>query len=149
MHYIPYGLPHIFEQTWKNLVIVALIVMVTIVVVDFIILPNLHLTPEEELIIEIIDVIAVIVLAIDLVHHYIRAPNKKTFLKENAFLILSFIPYFGAIRLLRILVALQPLGVFFKLMLHWKDFKQVIKKEVQLDAQLLRQKVLRTHGRIR
>lgn len=149
MQYLPYGLPHIFEQTWKNLVLVALLVLASIVIVDFVILPQLHLTHEQELIIEIIDIIAVIVLAIDLVRHYIRAPDKKTFLKENAFMILTFIPYFGAFRLLRILVALQPISVLIKLMMHWKDFKKILKQEFNEDVQLLRRKSFKTHGRIR
>ena len=149
MHYLPYGVPHIFEQTWKNLVLLCVIIVALIVVVDFLVLPSLHLTEEERHIVEVIDILAVIVIGIDLIRHYIRSTDKKTFLKENAFLILSFIPYFGALQLLRILVALKPISILIKLMFHWKDFKNAVKKELETDAQLLRRKMFRTHGRIR
>ncbi|MBU1120879.1 hypothetical protein KJ660_03280, partial [Candidatus Micrarchaeota archaeon] len=80
--------------TWKLIAEICLIIIVLITPIEIAHLV-FHVEVEERLLsfLEVIDYLAIIVLLIDLVHHYLITKRKDRFLKENLLHILSFLPY--------------------------------------------------------
>jgi len=98
-----------FADAWKPIALIA----VFIIAVSFILEFTVQLDEEQRHLLEILDLIAIAVLAIELAVHYRMAKNKKNFLKENRILILSFFPFTQFLRVVR------ALKVFGRLVAGW------------------------------
>lgn len=103
-----------FEQTWKNIVVLALIVIFLTVVVDLILVRFFNLDEQTLFIVEVLDYAAIGIMAIDLIYHLYKAKDKKKYLQENSLLLLSFLPYFAIFRIFRFLIVLKDVGFIFK-----------------------------------
>lgn len=89
-----------------------------------------HVYFSEEFLfwLEAIDYLAVSVLAIDLIHHYLVAPKKERFIKNKFIYILSFIPYLIFHKALGAVYILKPIftGIakLIKVFSHSDDIKE-------------------------
>ncbi len=102
-----------------------------------------HVPFSEEFLslLEAIDYLAVSILAIDLIHHYLVAPQKERFIKNKFIYILSFIPY---------LIFHKSLGVFYLLKPIFTGIAKLIKvfshsEEIKERAEDIKEKVEDVH----
>lgn len=110
-----------FQQTWKNILVLALIVIFLTIVVDLILVRFIHLDEELLHMIELIDYGAIAIMALDVLYHLYKAEDKVKYLTQNPLLILSFLPYLSVFRLFRFLIVLKDVAFIFgfiKIYLH-------------------------------
>ena len=95
-----------FVQLWKPISLIAVFIIAVTFVSEFFI----HWTEDQRHWLEIIDLLAVAILAIEFAMHLSLAEKKERYIKENWLLATSFLP-FGYI--LRFLKAVKVFGKIF------------------------------------
>ena len=91
-----------FFALWKAIAVVALFAILITFLVEFF----LHPTEEQRHWLELIDLVAVAVLAVELAIHYIEAKTKKHFFRKNWLLIISLFPLGSFLRALNAVKAI-------------------------------------------
>lgn len=96
-------------ELWKPISLIAIIVIAVTFASEFFI----HWTEGQRHLIELIDLAAIVVLAIEFVLHFTLAEKKEKYLKENWLLATSFLPFGYILR------ALKAVKVFGRLIATW------------------------------
>jgi len=135
-------IPEQHAKTWKVIVFNAtLVIFITLIIELFF----RHSISEESLFwVEVIDIIAVIILGVDLANHYFKAKRKEDFVKENWLLILSFIPYLIFIKTVGILVIIKPaltgLARLVKIFFHIKPWLTGVARSIMIFFRIKKEK---------
>ena len=95
---------HIFAW-WKFVAIIALFFILITFLLEFFV----HLTVEQQHLLELLDIIAIIILAIDLAIHYLESKQKKHFFRRNWILVVSLFPFAQFLRFVKVF---RVLGMF-------------------------------------
>ena len=74
---------------------------------------QVHFSEDFLIALEIIDYLAIFILAIDLLHHYLKNSDKPKFLKDKLLYILSFLPYLIFYKAAGVLLLIRPLKPIF------------------------------------
>ncbi len=98
-----------FFAWWKAIAIVALFAILITFLAEFF----LHPTEEQRHWLEIIDLAAVAMLAVELIIHYVESKHKKHFFRKNWLLIVSFLPMGSLLR------AMKAVKVFGKIIANY------------------------------
>lgn len=85
------------EWLWKAIALISLFVILAALLAELF----LHLSEEQEQLLLTIELIALLILFLDLAIHFYRAKHKKKFLKENWLMVLSFLPFGSIFRIAR------------------------------------------------
>jgi purine-cytosine permease-like protein len=125
-------IPHEHIATWKLIAEFALAIIVIVGVLE-VAHYFFHVSFSEEflLALELIDYAAIIILAVDLLHHYYVTHDKPKFLKDKFIYILSFLPYLIFHKAVGVIQLLKPLKPVFtgiakviKLFFHKEEIKE-------------------------
>jgi len=92
---------------------------------------KVHFSEEFLIALEIIDYLAIFILAIDLVHHYLISPRKERFIKNKFIYILSFIPYLIFHKAMGVFYLLKPLFTGIAKLIKVFSHKEEIKDRVE------------------
>ena len=95
-----------FLELWKPVALLAIFVILISLVLEIFV----HLEPWQEHWLELIDLAAIAVLAIELLVHYCLAKDKKKFFKENWILIIALLPFGQIVRAVK---AIKVMGKTF------------------------------------
>jgi len=92
---------------------------------------QVHFSEEFLVALEIIDYLAIFILAVDLINHYLISPNKEKFIKNKFIYILSFVPYLIFYKAMGAVYLLKPLftGIakIIKLFSHKKEINDRVR----------------------
>lgn len=91
----------LLKGLWDFLVLVSIVVIVAALIIEFF----FHPKKETLELIHKIDIIALVILFIDLAYLFYKAKDKKKFLQEEWLLIISFLPFASIFRFFRFLRA--------------------------------------------
>ena len=92
---------------------------------------HVHFSVEFLIALEVIDYLAIFILAIDLVHHYLIAPRKERFIKNKFIYILSFIPYLIFHKAMGVFYLLKPVFTGIAKLIKLFSHKEQIKDRVE------------------
>ena len=91
---------------------------------------KVHFSKDFLIALEVIDYLAIFILAIDLIHHYLISPRKERFIKNKFIYILSFIPYLIFHKAMGVFYLFKPvftgIAKLIKLFSHSEDIKDRI-----------------------
>ena len=104
------------RKAWDHVVFIALIFIAVSVIAEIFILRLIEITPEHLQLLEQVDKFAIFVLFVDLIARFALAKDRHNFLKDNALLVVSFIPYLAFFRVFRFMVILKEFGSIAKLL---------------------------------
>lgn len=90
-----------------------------------------HFSENFLIALEVIDYLAIFVLAIDLIHHYLIAPGKERFIKNKFVYILSFVPYLIFHKAMGFFYLLKPVFTGIAKLIKVFSHKEEIKERVE------------------
>ena len=116
---------HLFVW-WKVIAIIALFFILISFVLEFLV----HLNEEQIFLLEMLDLVAIVILAIDLIIHYIETKEKKHFFRKNWLLVVSLFPLAQFLRVFKLIAVAGKilagwLSKIFHLLTHSTKFMRV------------------------